>query len=630
MPTSTGLYDTSTVTYDQSSLSYDGYPAPPANMPGVGVYIAFDDGPYEYDPAWTEVSTYVRAVSVRRGRANDLEDFPSGTATLTLDNRDGRFNPLNSAGPYYGKLLARRQIKIYAVWEGVGYDLYRGYISGWPVEYSDAGFDSTVTLNCFDALGLLGAEVANTDWVGYYIQQANPFAWWRCRETAPTTEIVDQIGGRIIDTTFGTNAFQDEALGEGFQSKSLLSPVGIFLGPKTAARNFVVTMWSKASLGLGSFFAGANGLIAQFGDYRVTLSQYPDALSQIQVMNLTTTWLYDVNGNDARFDQPTFWVFYVSNGAVTAYANNQLVSLSLNTTSAGFNDQDQVWIFDLSFQDLAVFSTLSADQRTDIYEAGIARFTETTAARAPRVMGESSFPSTLIDYELSTDVYVSQIKSDQSTLEEVQQIADSDGGDTFIDRSGNLVITGRDYVFSEPRCNTNLNNVFFTDVGTGVYYDASSIRVRIDADYIRNESTISFTGGGNITDTDATSVANYGRASESIDTLLADADEATDLADRRVTVFKNPKVQIDPFVVKPQKDPSYVFERILPIELLDRVSFRNTPKSGASAVQKDLLVQSIEHNFTPGTWQTVINGSSRYTNWFILGVSLLGGEDLLL
>jgi hypothetical protein len=44
-----------------------------------------------------------------------------------------------------------------------------------------------------------------------------------------------------------------------------------------------------------------------------------------------------------------------------------------------------------------------------------------------------------------------------------------------------------------------------------------------------------------------------------------------------------------------------------------------------------MLLQSIEHRITPGTWETTINGSARYTGWFILGVSLLGStEDVLL
>jgi hypothetical protein len=43
-----------------------------------------------------------------------------------------------------------------------------------------------------------------------------------------------------------------------------------------------------------------------------------------------------------------------------------------------------------------------------------------------------------------------------------------------------------------------------------------------------------------------------------------------------------------------------------------------------------MLLQSIEHRITPGTWETVVNGSARFTGWFIIGVSLIGGTDVLL
>jgi hypothetical protein len=102
------------------------------------------------------------------------------------------------------------------------------------------------------------------------------------------------------------------------------------------------------------------------------------------------------------------------------------------------------------------------------------------------------------------------------------------------------------------------------------------------------------------------------------------------LADYRVSIFGDPKLALDPFVAKGQQDPDYNWPRLLGLELLDRVTFKRTPSVG-SAVQRDLLVQSVEHRITPGTWETVVNGSTRYTGWFIVGVSLINSsEDVLL
>lgn len=42
---------------------------------------------------WTDVTSYVRGVSIQRGRSNELDTFATGSATVSLDNRDRRFDP---------------------------------------------------------------------------------------------------------------------------------------------------------------------------------------------------------------------------------------------------------------------------------------------------------------------------------------------------------------------------------------------------------------------------------------------------------------------------------------------------------------------------------------------------------
>lgn len=186
MPTSSGLYDTSTLTYDTASRSYDGYDAPLANIPAVGVFIAWTDTPYTVSPAWTEISQYVRQISIRRGRQDDLQQFGPGTASLVLDNTQRLFDPFNSASPNYANLKPRKQVKIVANWNGTEYPLYRGYISGWPVEYTEAGLDSTVTVECFDLIGLIGATTFDADRYRVAVQALSPSLYWTFNEVSQT------------------------------------------------------------------------------------------------------------------------------------------------------------------------------------------------------------------------------------------------------------------------------------------------------------------------------------------------------------------------------------------------------------------------------------------------------------
>jgi len=115
-------------------------------FPVAIVEIAFDDGPYVASPTWTNVTSYVREMTTNRGRSNDWDSF-EGSAEVVLSNLDRRFDPFNASGPYYGKLTPRRQIRITATYGGTTYPVFRGYVNGWPPVWTDAGYDSTVTLS---------------------------------------------------------------------------------------------------------------------------------------------------------------------------------------------------------------------------------------------------------------------------------------------------------------------------------------------------------------------------------------------------------------------------------------------------------------------------------------------------
>lgn len=61
--------------------------------------------------AWTEITAYVRACTLKRGRQHELSRTDPGSATVTLDNIDARFDPQNTAGPYYPNLKPMRRLR---------------------------------------------------------------------------------------------------------------------------------------------------------------------------------------------------------------------------------------------------------------------------------------------------------------------------------------------------------------------------------------------------------------------------------------------------------------------------------------------------------------------------------------
>lgn len=111
------------------------------------------DGAFFY-----EITEFVRNFNTSRGRRRELERFTTGTAQIVLDNRDRRFDPTNTASPYYNAtvgvtgVVPAIPVVIRATWDSTKYSIFRGFIDSWTFDYSDAGIgDATATITCSDA-----------------------------------------------------------------------------------------------------------------------------------------------------------------------------------------------------------------------------------------------------------------------------------------------------------------------------------------------------------------------------------------------------------------------------------------------------------------------------------------------
>lgn len=129
-----------------------------AYVPAPYIEVGFGSGPYT-DPVsitWTDITAYCDGFDTQRGRDNELDAFGAGTASFTLDNDDRRFDPLNTASPYFGSLVANTPIRVRADVGGTFYPIWSGYVDSWPAEYDEGGFNRTLELQCSDAFKVLG------------------------------------------------------------------------------------------------------------------------------------------------------------------------------------------------------------------------------------------------------------------------------------------------------------------------------------------------------------------------------------------------------------------------------------------------------------------------------------------
>lgn len=128
---------------------------------GIGDYFTLDDSTKgalnnsTYTLAGdvlVDVTSDVRTVQVKRGRNRQLGRFTAGAANLVLSNASRKYDPLNTASPYFGSIVPGKQ----AVIEHNGYTLYTGNVADWNLDY-DLGGDNTAQVSCTDGL----ATIAN-------------------------------------------------------------------------------------------------------------------------------------------------------------------------------------------------------------------------------------------------------------------------------------------------------------------------------------------------------------------------------------------------------------------------------------------------------------------------------------
>lgn len=81
-----------------------------------------------YDSIYSDVSSYTKSISYRRGRDNNLSNFTAGEATVVLNDPTSIFSPLNTASPLYPNVVPGRAILIESIKDGVVEGQFYGFV----------------------------------------------------------------------------------------------------------------------------------------------------------------------------------------------------------------------------------------------------------------------------------------------------------------------------------------------------------------------------------------------------------------------------------------------------------------------------------------------------------------------
>lgn len=115
------------------------------------------------DVTWTDITAWVRSGSVSRPASRQqgpVYDYQVGTLSLVLNNKDGRFDPDNLAGPYVAagvsELAPMVPVRVSAVWNGTRYYLFTGFADSWTDDGQNyAGRYAQLTLSASDGQKVL-------------------------------------------------------------------------------------------------------------------------------------------------------------------------------------------------------------------------------------------------------------------------------------------------------------------------------------------------------------------------------------------------------------------------------------------------------------------------------------------
>ena len=228
--------------------------------------IAFDSNPLDSSQVWTDVSAYLRNFDTSRGRISQLAEFQTGTASVTLDNRDNRFSP-NQSTYYYDatngrtKIQPLKRLRIRAEYDSTTYDLFHGFVESFPVQYAGQGYDASTKIRVVDAFKLFFN--ATLDGIGWRLGISKLGSTTRL--TLTQAQELSSVRVKNILDSFG---YSNQAISTGqleVQTQSSTDDLLTALRKVEQAEN-------------GTFFIGANG-DATFRDrnYRLVNTTTPDA-----------------------------------------------------------------------------------------------------------------------------------------------------------------------------------------------------------------------------------------------------------------------------------------------------------------------------------------------------------------
>ena len=578
--------------------------------PTLSVEAAFGTDPLTTPGSWTDITPYVREVSIRRGRVHELEVTQAGECVVRLANTDRRFDPTHASGPYYGNLRPMTRIRVRATHASTTYDLFTGYVEDWAQSWLGRPIngvgDAEAVVRLVDALKVLG-RYQRAAYSSEVLADA-PIGYWRLRESSGTTATNEgSVSGSNGTLTGGLTLGAAGPLIGGSTCASLdgtddYVSIGTGANFDLAGRNATYEAWiyPTAAQAGGVLFCGiAAGLRGQIG---LNASRYYTSDFQTEDDNFRSF----TSILQAPLNTWTHVVVRVKAHVVELFLDGELAE----TLGELRNDMDHTGgtatigraamtadFFAGRIAQVAVYDkALSRDRigahHTAAHDTFVAAGTGTQIGWLLDILG---WPAG----ERSLDVGSSTAKShtpDGNLLEKAQWLADSELG--LLDVRGDGAIRFRRREAFEKLVTSA--STWGDGPGELAYAD---LQVRYDDADLHTAVTVTTEGGSRGSAEDTSATAAYGpRILERTQIALSGEDEAQGQAEWLLSRYKAPALRVERLDIHGAADDSRLAQ-LLARDLGDRITVKRRPPGGGSPIVQESVIEQVNLSVKGTGWR---------------------------
>jgi hypothetical protein len=627
------------------------------------------------DIVWTDVSEYVRDVTIKRGRSNELDSFTAGSAQVSFSNADRRFDPDYDAGPYFGALTPMRPIRISATPPGGSIQsMFVGFVDGWPQTYSPPN-DSVVVVSCSDAFKVLTLTPLRSKWVDTVVADT-PRSWLRMNEASGSSVISDSVDDYVGDSMSGVAGgpfdrndgfYYSDGLytaATGSQSESLvLSDTTDF------SQEFNGIRWAQCE-NPRIFGSPVNYRGQYFGWPPLGVEMVFEIDADISTGSTYGLCAFGITGF------PTCAAYVsISGGATPGFIN--LVCLILNTTGTIAVHSAQIGHIKnpasrgprlLNFGRTTGGSTVANLDGSSVpystfftkdpsinwygwtvghcYSTGSATYTAANPFKgkidevvlydnvlsSARITEHNAVFDTLAG--ATSDVQIEQILDDigaptdarvidagLSTLQRyvptgdalsyIQKIAEAEQGRFYVRADGALTFRTRNSINTQSAYNTT--QLSLTD---SEYVEFSP---NFTDQLIKNEVSITRAGGVPITRSSPLSQGQYWLRPESLSGLLNNESTTISyMAEARLQAYRFPRPRVDAVSIMPRG--CGLWDEAIGFDIGTRIETTRLPQGVGDPIVQTAIIEGIEHSITPSNWVTTwLLSPSVVTDFLVIG-----------